>query len=112
MSVTRRWLEQAASDTSRMAAPRRRLDRDIGRAIVQAFVRRAGNSTRRPGCPAAPGATDTDRMSEGVSTMAISDLLLTEFDEEVKKTRKALERVPSGQGEFAPHTKSMPLGKL
>jgi uncharacterized damage-inducible protein DinB len=51
-------------------------------------------------------------MSEGVSTMAISDLLLTEFDEEVKKTRKALERVPSGQGEFAPHTKSMPLGKL
>jgi uncharacterized damage-inducible protein DinB len=44
--------------------------------------------------------------------MAISDLLLIEFDEEVKKTRKALERVPAGSGEYAPHVKSTPLGKL
>lgn len=44
--------------------------------------------------------------------MAISDLLLAEFDEEVKKTRATLERVPQGKGDFAPHTKSMPLGRL
>lgn len=44
--------------------------------------------------------------------MAISELLLTEFDEEMKKTRTTLERVPADQKDFAPHPKSMPLGKL
>jgi len=44
--------------------------------------------------------------------MAISDLLLTEFDEEVKKTRATLERVPEGKADFAPHAKSMTLGRL
>ena len=44
--------------------------------------------------------------------MAIRDLLLPEFDEEVTKTRTTLERVPAGKGEFAPHPKSMPLGML
>jgi len=41
----------------------------------------------------------------------ISDLLLLEFDEEVKKTRATLERVPM-KADFVPHPKSMPLGKL
>jgi len=44
--------------------------------------------------------------------MAISDLLVTEFDEEVTKTRALLERVPEGKGDFAPHPKSMTLGRL
>jgi uncharacterized damage-inducible protein DinB len=44
--------------------------------------------------------------------MRINDLLLLEFDEEAKKTRTTLERVPAGKGDFAPHPKSMPLGKL
>jgi uncharacterized damage-inducible protein DinB len=44
--------------------------------------------------------------------MSINDLLLTEFDEEVKKTRATLERVPAGKGDFVPHPRSMPLGKL
>jgi uncharacterized damage-inducible protein DinB len=44
--------------------------------------------------------------------MKISDLLLLEFDAEMKKTRTALERVPAGKGDFTPHPKSMPLGKL
>jgi uncharacterized damage-inducible protein DinB len=44
--------------------------------------------------------------------MAISELLLTEFDEEVKKTRTMLERVPGGSGDFTPHPKSTPLGRL
>ena len=44
--------------------------------------------------------------------MAISDLLLAEFDEEVQKTRSMLERVPVGNPDFSPHTKSMSLGRL
>jgi uncharacterized damage-inducible protein DinB len=44
--------------------------------------------------------------------MRISDLLLTEFDAEVDKTRRTLQRVPAGKGDYAPHAKSMPLGKL
>ena len=44
--------------------------------------------------------------------MLISELLLTEFDEEIKKTRTALERVPEDKKDFAPHPKSMPLNKL
>ncbi len=44
--------------------------------------------------------------------MAISELLLPELDEEIKKTRTTLERVPADKKEFAPHPKSMPLGKL
>ena len=44
--------------------------------------------------------------------MLISDLLLIEFDEEMKKTRTTLSRVPADQPDFAPHAKSMKLGKL
>ncbi len=44
--------------------------------------------------------------------MPIFDLLLSEFDEEMKKTRTMLERVPAGKGDFVPHSKSTPLGKL
>ena len=44
--------------------------------------------------------------------MLVSNLLLPEFDEEIKKTRTTLERIPAGKPEFAPHPKSMPLGKL
>lgn len=44
--------------------------------------------------------------------MSVSELLLIEFDEEMKKTRTALERVPEDKGDFAPHPKSTPLRKL
>src|SRR5437763_10838992 len=44
--------------------------------------------------------------------MAITELLLPEFDEEVKKTRAMLERVPADKGAFAPHPKSMTLARL
>jgi uncharacterized damage-inducible protein DinB len=44
--------------------------------------------------------------------MPINELLLTEFDEEVKKTRTMLGRVPEDKKDFAPHPKSMPLNKL
>jgi uncharacterized damage-inducible protein DinB len=43
--------------------------------------------------------------------MRISDLLVSEFDEETKKTRATLERVPD-KPDYAPHSKSMPLGRL
>jgi len=41
----------------------------------------------------------------------INELLLVEFDEEAKKTRVMLERVPI-KPDYKPHAKSMPLGKL
>lgn len=44
--------------------------------------------------------------------MPISELLLSEFDAEMTKTRTALERVPEDKKDFAPHAKSMPLSKL
>src|ERR1700758_1941416 len=44
--------------------------------------------------------------------MSIGNLLLPEFDEEMEKTRTTLERVPADKADFAPHPKSMPLGKL
>src|SRR5258707_15198226 len=44
--------------------------------------------------------------------MPINEMLLDEFDVEIKKTRTALERVPDDKKDFAPHPKSMPLGKL
>jgi uncharacterized damage-inducible protein DinB len=44
--------------------------------------------------------------------MRFNDLFVSEFDEEAKKTRATLERVPADKGDFAPHPKSMTLGKL
>src|SRR5690242_9581900 len=46
------------------------------------------------------------------TNMPISEFLLPELDEEMKKTRTTLERVPADKKEFAPHAKSMPMGKL
>lgn len=43
--------------------------------------------------------------------MSINSLLLQELDAELAATRKILERVPS-LPDYAPHPKSMPLGKL
>lgn len=44
--------------------------------------------------------------------MSISELLLPEFDAEMKTTRTMLERVPYEKKDFAPHAKSMTLEKL
>ena len=44
--------------------------------------------------------------------MSINEFMLSEFDAEMKRTRTTLERVPAGKKDFAPHPKSMPLGKL
>jgi uncharacterized damage-inducible protein DinB len=44
--------------------------------------------------------------------MAIRDGLLPEFDHEMANTRKTLERVPEGKGDWAPHPKSMKMGRL
>jgi uncharacterized damage-inducible protein DinB len=44
--------------------------------------------------------------------MSINELLLVELDAEMKKTRIVLERVPADKKDFAPHPKSMPMGKL
>ncbi len=44
--------------------------------------------------------------------MPIIDSLLPELDHEVAVTRKLLERVPDGQGDWRPHTRSYSLGQL
>lgn len=44
--------------------------------------------------------------------MALRDGLLAQFDHEMIGTRKTLERVPEGKPDWAPHPKSMKLGRL
>ncbi len=44
--------------------------------------------------------------------MSLTELLLPEFDAEMKTTRTMLERVPEDKKEFAPHPKSMRLDQL
>lgn len=44
--------------------------------------------------------------------MSISETLLPEFDQEMKTTRRMLERVPSDKAEWKPHPKSFAIGHL
>ena len=44
--------------------------------------------------------------------MKISESLLPEFDQEMANTRKVLERVPEGKGDWKPHAKSSTFGAL
>jgi uncharacterized damage-inducible protein DinB len=44
--------------------------------------------------------------------MPIRDAILPEFDQEMKITRKTLERVPEGKPDWTPHEKSMKMGRL
>jgi uncharacterized damage-inducible protein DinB len=44
--------------------------------------------------------------------MSIAEALLPEIEQEMKSTRRLLERVPSDQGTWKPHPKSFPLGHL
>jgi len=44
--------------------------------------------------------------------MAIRDMLLPEFDQEMANTRKMLERLPENLSDYKPHPKSMPLDRL
>lgn len=44
--------------------------------------------------------------------MKLTDLLLDELDREGPRTRGALEAVPVDRGDWKPHQKSMPLGRL
>lgn len=44
--------------------------------------------------------------------MTIAESLLPEFDQEMKTTRRVLERVPTDKGTWKPHEKSFPLGHL
>lgn len=44
--------------------------------------------------------------------MTVAELLLPEFDQEMKTTRRVLERVPTDKGQWKPHPKSFALGHL
>jgi uncharacterized damage-inducible protein DinB len=44
--------------------------------------------------------------------MKLTELFIADLDRERAKTRKAVEAVPENQGEWKPHDKAMPLGRL
>lgn len=44
--------------------------------------------------------------------MTIAEILLQDFDQEMRGTRTTLERVPEGNPDFKCHDKSMPIGRL
>ena len=44
--------------------------------------------------------------------MTVTEMFLAQFDDEVKRTRRTLERVPEGKDDWKPHDKSMALGRL
>jgi len=44
--------------------------------------------------------------------MKMTEVFLAQFDDEVKRTRRALEGVPEGKDDWKPHERSMPLGRL
>ena len=44
--------------------------------------------------------------------MSIAETIVPEFDEEMKTTRRVIERVPSDKAKWKPHPKSFPLGHL
>jgi uncharacterized damage-inducible protein DinB len=44
--------------------------------------------------------------------MSLAETLLPEFDQEMKTTRRLIERVPTEKGKWKPHPKSFPLGHL
>jgi uncharacterized damage-inducible protein DinB len=44
--------------------------------------------------------------------MTTAELLLLDFDIEIANTRRTLERIPNDKPDFAPHERSMKLGKL
>jgi uncharacterized damage-inducible protein DinB len=45
-------------------------------------------------------------------TTGLREWFVAELDAEAGRTRRALERVPDGKHEWAPHERSMPLGRL
>jgi uncharacterized damage-inducible protein DinB len=44
--------------------------------------------------------------------MILKDYFLAQLDREAASTRKTIERVPEGRGDFKPHTRSMDFGLL
>lgn len=48
----------------------------------------------------------------GKMKMTFAETLLPEFEQEMKTTRRMLERVPTDKGEWKPHDKSFSLGHL
>ncbi len=47
-----------------------------------------------------------------MTPLTTAELLLQNFDIETSMTRRLLERVPTGNPDWTPHPKSMPLGRL
>jgi uncharacterized damage-inducible protein DinB len=52
-----------------------------------------------------------DPQQKGIN-MTIAEILLQDFDSEMKGTRTTLERIPENKPDFKPHEKSMACGRL
>lgn len=44
--------------------------------------------------------------------MKLTDLFIADLERERSRTRKAVEAIPEGKGDWKPHEKAMPLGRL
>jgi uncharacterized damage-inducible protein DinB len=54
----------------------------------------------------------TQTTSKGAATMELKEIFLAQLDREAVLSRKAIEKVPEGKGDWKPHEKSMALGRL
>lgn len=58
------------------------------------------------------GVDDDDRLAAGGPSSELIDRLLAELEREAERSRRALERVPSGKHDWKPHDRSMAFGYL
>lgn len=59
-----------------------------------------------------PAKLDAPAGYRKIHCMTIAETLLPEFDQEMKVTRRILERVPTDKGTWKPHEKSFSIGHL
>jgi len=51
-------------------------------------------------------------MSESLSTLSLKEIAFCDLEREIAATRRVLERLPEEKWDWAPHAKSMDLGRL
>jgi hypothetical protein len=54
----------------------------------------------------------TSRPEKDAQLPTIAELLLQDYDAEMSNTRRTLERIPEDKPDWAPHDKSMKMGRL
>jgi hypothetical protein len=75
-------------------------------------VRACAADYHLPGLPGRPAFSSSGGSTVSEVRMSFAQMLLPEFDNEMKTTRRVLERVPEDKMGWKPHEKSMSLGRL